>query len=627
MVTGDNILTAVSVSQNCGLVHPGDKLIRVSATLEHNVPTVQYHLLTDNQVQVGERRLDMENSYLFVLDGATFRTILLHFRTELLPYIVRRGAVFARMRPDMKQQLVELLQDLGYYVGMCGDGANDCGALKAAHSGISLSEAEASVASPFTSQIPDISCVPLLIQEGRAALVTSFGIFKYMAAYSITQFVSVMILYDIYANLADVQYLYIDLFIITSLAAVFGFNKAYDGPLANSPPGNSLISPLPLFSLFCQLSIVVGFQVGALFVTKAQPWFAGFDYENSCYNGTIAEQAFINSGLIDADKCTADDDPVASYENYAIFSVSQFQYIILAIAFSKGTPYRKNMFTNIPLLLFILVLTLFSVYLTLGADLDFLHGFFIQFELFHPPKEEFSFRLLLLGLVAANCLLCLFCESVVSDGLVRRLQRSRNQIYDLLEKELINEPTWPPLSSTTSGSPRPSTRDSPQRTLVEITGKGLTDPTDAFESLFSTPASISHSSAAVYLNPPPAPSRVDTPHQTPLSPPGTNSSSSTSKFASCDSTPVVEHGRGDNKPCPSETGETKKFLPSSGSGETSARPEDVSLSVLKLQNGNLKDGGPTEQREPSEPTPEPTSEQNLSWLRMDALHDTENSFR
>ena len=77
--------------------------------------------------------------------------------------------------------------------GMCGDGANDCGALKAAHAGISLSEAEASVASPFTSAEPNISCVPQLIKEGRCALVTSFGVFKYMAAYSLTQFVSIMI--------------------------------------------------------------------------------------------------------------------------------------------------------------------------------------------------------------------------------------------------------------------------------------------------------------------------------------------------------------------------------------------------------------------------------------------------
>ena len=49
-------------------------------------------------------------------------------------------------------------------MGMCGDGANDCGALKMAHAGISLSEAEASVASPFTSKVPNIECVPNVIR-------------------------------------------------------------------------------------------------------------------------------------------------------------------------------------------------------------------------------------------------------------------------------------------------------------------------------------------------------------------------------------------------------------------------------------------------------------------------------
>ena len=34
-------------------------------------------------------------------------------------------------------------------------------------------------------------------REGRAALVTSFGIFKYMALYSIVQFVSVLLLYSV----------------------------------------------------------------------------------------------------------------------------------------------------------------------------------------------------------------------------------------------------------------------------------------------------------------------------------------------------------------------------------------------------------------------------------------------
>lgn len=54
------------------------------------------------------------------------------------------GTIFGRFGPDQKTQLITALQATGLIVGMCGDGANDCGALKAAHIGISLSEADAS---------------------------------------------------------------------------------------------------------------------------------------------------------------------------------------------------------------------------------------------------------------------------------------------------------------------------------------------------------------------------------------------------------------------------------------------------------------------------------------------------
>lgn len=62
---------------------------------------------------------------------------------------------------------------------MCGDGANDCGALRAANAGISLSVAESSVASPFTYKDKNIRCFPILIREGRATLSATFGAFKY----------------------------------------------------------------------------------------------------------------------------------------------------------------------------------------------------------------------------------------------------------------------------------------------------------------------------------------------------------------------------------------------------------------------------------------------------------------
>lgn len=115
------------------------------------------------------------------------------------------GHVYARMSPDEKHELVEKLQSIDYTTGFCGDGANDCGALKAADVGISLSEAEASVAAPFTSRVFDISCVPQVIREGRASLVTSFSCFKYMSLYSAIQFTSVSFLYASASNLGDFQ--------------------------------------------------------------------------------------------------------------------------------------------------------------------------------------------------------------------------------------------------------------------------------------------------------------------------------------------------------------------------------------------------------------------------------------
>lgn len=66
------------------------------------------------------------NNYRFAMTGKTWNIIRDHY-PNLLPRFVTRGTVFARMSPDHKQALVLELQEMGYYVAMCGDGANDCG--------------------------------------------------------------------------------------------------------------------------------------------------------------------------------------------------------------------------------------------------------------------------------------------------------------------------------------------------------------------------------------------------------------------------------------------------------------------------------------------------------------------
>ena len=157
-----------------------------------------------------------------ILERVSFDLIVPAYHIAHTCQMLVCGQIFARMSPDEKHELVEKLQSIEYCVGFCGDGANDCGALKAADVGISLSEAEASVAAPFTSRVFDITCVPEVIRyefeflvcyniylrlyrEGRAALVTSFSCFKYMSLYSAIQFTSVSFLYASASNLGDFQ--------------------------------------------------------------------------------------------------------------------------------------------------------------------------------------------------------------------------------------------------------------------------------------------------------------------------------------------------------------------------------------------------------------------------------------
>lgn len=103
-------------------------------------------------------------NYTLAVSGDIFRWVVDYGSPEVLRRMLIKGKVFARMSPDEKHELVEKLQSLDYTCGFCGDGANDCGALKAADVGISLSEAEASVAAPFTSRVFDIRCVVEVIR-------------------------------------------------------------------------------------------------------------------------------------------------------------------------------------------------------------------------------------------------------------------------------------------------------------------------------------------------------------------------------------------------------------------------------------------------------------------------------
>uniref|UniRef100_A0A2K5MS87 ATPase cation transporting 13A2 n=1 Tax=Cercocebus atys TaxID=9531 RepID=A0A2K5MS87_CERAT len=419
MVTGDNLQTAVTVARGCGMVAPQEHLIIVHAThpergqpaslefLPMESPTVVNGIKDPDQAASYTVEPDPRSRHL-ALSGPTFGIIMKHF-PKLLPKVLVQGTVFARMAPEQKTELVCELQKLQYCVGMCGDGANDCGALKAADVGISLSQAEASVVSPFTSSMASIECVPMVIREGRCSLDTSFSVFKYMALYSLTQFISVLILYTINTNLGDLQFLAIDLVITTTVAVLM----SRTGPalaLGRVRPPGALLSVPVLSSLLLQVALVTGVQLGGYFLTLAQPWFVPL-------NRTVPAP-----------------DNLPNYENTVVFSLSSFQYLILAAAVSKGAPFRRPLYTNG---------TGVHTCVSVGP------GGVAPGPLALRNITDTCFKLLLLGLVTFNFVGAFMLESMLDQCLpacLRRLRpkRTSKKRFKQLEQELAEQP-WPLL--------------------------------------------------------------------------------------------------------------------------------------------------------------------------------------
>ncbi|KAE9551327.1 hypothetical protein FO519_005442, partial [Halicephalobus sp. NKZ332] len=171
--------------------------------------------------------------------------------------------------------------------------------------------------------------------------------------------------YWLNTNLGDFQFLYIDLGLITLVAVFFGYTPACE-KLSRTPPPTRLLSLASVLSILGQLLIIGVFQVFTFVHTAQQPWFIPYAIPQS---------------LAEEDR--------RSMQGTAIFFVSTFQYISLGIIYSKGYPYRKSLYSNISLLITLIVLFVISTWIVLFPP-DFVIDWF-EFD----PTPYFADRLLL----------------------------------------------------------------------------------------------------------------------------------------------------------------------------------------------------------------------------------------
>ena len=301
-------------------------------------------------LEIKEYPMKTEEDYVIAMTGKTFETLCvlkekylntknenLQIYYDVFKIILLHGRVFARMAPEHKALLVEGFKKEKLEVLMCGDGANDCMALRTANIGVSLSEEEASIAAPFTSKNQNISCLVPLLKEGKSSLVTSIQTFKYMMMYSLIQFIAVTIVMVLRSYLSEIQYLSVDIFIIIPLAFFIPATGPYKF-LTKHHPTDSLISFPVITSILTQTIIAFVFQ----FVGHLLPVYLLKDYKNVC---------------LPDDEGT---EILACPDNTSVFLISNVQYFITAVAFSISKPFKSPIYTNYFLTFFMILALIYS---------------------------------------------------------------------------------------------------------------------------------------------------------------------------------------------------------------------------------------------------------------------------
>ncbi|MBI4084570.1 MAG: cation-translocating P-type ATPase [Candidatus Levybacteria bacterium] len=146
MVTGDNELTALAIAKEIGLVEK------------------------DEDVLTGE---DLEK-----------------ISDEELARLIAKTTIFARTKPEDKLRLTTLLRQLGYVVGVTGDGVNDALALKKADVGVAMGESGTDVAKEAADIVlSDDNFATLIkaVEEGRVIYQNIVKAITYLLAGNLSE--------------------------------------------------------------------------------------------------------------------------------------------------------------------------------------------------------------------------------------------------------------------------------------------------------------------------------------------------------------------------------------------------------------------------------------------------------
>ncbi|CAH0519300.1 unnamed protein product [Peronospora belbahrii] len=349
MVTGDNAMCGCYIARQSGMLSSASRVI-----LGEMVSTTKLKMLVWRDVDSDEE-YDLSTVKHLV---EQVEDVELAVTGSAFDYLVARGEIkelllniriFSRMTPDGKVECVKLHMETGAVTGMCGDGGNDCGALRFAHAGVALSDAEASVVSPFTSREKSIQSVVDLCREGRCSVATSFASVKFLIMYGLIGSVLRLFMYFHAINLSQWCWILVEGFMLVGCSYVITLSKPLD-ELKPFRPTSSLIGPTTLASILGQEAINVIYMSCCIHMLSSQVWYCPFSPDDV----DVAKWWLMS------------DNHLATVLFFSVI----FQQHVAAWVFSFGSMYRQPIWRNYLLLAFFAAVGSLDLYLLLVSKVS-----------------------------------------------------------------------------------------------------------------------------------------------------------------------------------------------------------------------------------------------------------------
>ncbi|KAI8976751.1 hypothetical protein BDB01DRAFT_852965 [Pilobolus umbonatus] len=350
MITGDTALTGIFVARQCGMIDDHNRIFLgdvvngavVWRDVESGEQVDLEDVLAKDNREVFEKRIEL------AVTGRAFEALVAQNMIRKYLLMIR---VFARMTPSDKVTCVQIHMEKGV-TAMCGDGGNDCGALRAAHVGLALSEAEASIVSPFSTKNRSVmQCVELL-KQGRSALATSFANFKFLILYGECMAFWELIMFYFTAIGSQPVWITIDGIITTTMT--LAITQAQ--PAKKLSPCRPTAKPLGAYTLASLLGVIFinfWFLIASVVWLFQQDWFICREFDSSSINAAYWWLLGDN------------------YEAEVISLVIMFQFFNNAAVVNFGSEFRQSWWRNYILVFLWMAFFVNTSFLTLADPNEF----------------------------------------------------------------------------------------------------------------------------------------------------------------------------------------------------------------------------------------------------------------